>query len=128
MKIKQKQLDDTLSAAQGIIDFSCTATEQVGDLVYISSSDTVQQADASDTNKIDVIGYIISKPTSSTCKVATAGTITASGLTPGAKVFLSPTVAGSVTQTEPASPNVIVEVGFAKNSVSFIFEKGAVIL
>lgn len=128
MGIKLKQLDDSLAAIQGVVLFNCTATEQPFDLVYISAADTAAQADASNSSKIDVIGYILDKPTSTTCNVASVGLITSSGLTVGLKAYLSATTPGGMTQTEPTSPDAIVEIGLAKSTTSVLFSKGAVIL
>lgn len=98
--------------------YTCTVTEVVGDLVYLSATDTVAQADASAIGTARVIGHIISKPTSTTCKVSIGpGPVTASGLTVGAPVYLSDT-AGAVSATEGT---IIVEVGIADTTTSFVF-------
>lgn len=101
------------------IQFTCTATEAVNDLVYISADNTVAQADASDSAKIDVIGWIESKINSTTCMVSTSpGPVTSSSLTAGERIFLSDTP-GAVQSGTPGTNSV--EVGIAKSSTSFIF-------
>lgn len=101
-----------------LVEFTCTATEQVNDLVYISAADTVSQADASAASTSDVIGWIFAKPTTTTCLVSFGpGPVTSSGLTPGARVYLSDT-AGAVSSSEGT---VIVEVGLAKSATEFLF-------
>jgi hypothetical protein len=127
--IKQKQLD-AVSVGIGLVpttQFSCTATEQIGDLVYIVSDDTVEQADAFVSSKKNVIGYILGKPTTTTCLVATSGVVTASGLSAGDKIFLSDSSPGGITTTEPAPPSASVEVGFAKNSTEYFFVKPSIL-
>jgi hypothetical protein len=103
--------------------FDCSIAEQQYDLVYISASNTVAQADASSLATSGVVGWITSKPTPTTCLVSTgAGPVAASGLTAGARVFLSASTPGAVTNTEPALPNISVDVGFAKNATEFVFQ------
>ena len=125
MPIKIKQVENLQSTLDGISDsnvigttYTCTATESVGDLVYISASDTVAQADASAIGTARVVGYITEKPTSTSCRVSVApGPVSATGLTVGAPVYLSDT-AGAVSSTEGT---VIVEVGIADTTTSFVF-------
>jgi len=104
--------------ASELIQFTCTATEEVNNLVYISAANTVSQADASAVATARVIGWIQSKLNSTTCLVSRApGPVTSSGLTAGSPVYLSNT-AGAASATEGT---VIVELGIAKSTTSFIF-------
>lgn len=101
-----------------LIEFTCTATEQVNDLVYISAADTVAQADASVAGTADVLGWIFAKPTTTSALVSVGpGPVTSSGLTTGAKVYLSDTAG----QASPSAGTVTVEVGLAKSTTSFVF-------
>ena len=113
-----ENLQAELDKATNTILYTCTVTEVVGNPVYISSADTVAQADASVIGTARVVGWIYSKPTDTSCLVSRGpGPVTASGLTVGAPVFLSDT-AGAVA-TAPGT--ITVEVGVAKTTTSFIF-------
>lgn len=106
----------------GTLTFSCTATEQVGDLVYVSDANSVEQADASDISSSDVIGHIVSKPTATTCLVSNSqGPVTSVGLNAGERVWLSDGTPGGVETDPPNSPSVAVEVGVAISDTEFIF-------
>lgn len=104
------------------LTLTCTATEQVGDLVYVSGVDTVAQADASAASTSEVVGYIVSKPSATSCIVsAEPGPVTgATGLTAGDPVYLSET-AGDVTAVAPA---IAVRVGTALSTTTWIFSSG----
>ena len=109
------------------VPFTCTAAEQVNNLVYLSSDDNVRQADGADPDKLEAIGWIVSKSDATNCLVFSGpGPVAAAGLTAPGKVYLSDTVPGGVTQVAPAFPAAVVEVGFAKNSTSYIFQKAVV--
>lgn len=131
MPIEIKQVNNLQSTLDGLSDsnilgttYTCTATEQVGDLVYISAANTVAQADASAIGTARVIGHITEKPTATSCRVSVApGPISATGLTVGGPVYLSDT-AGAVSATEGT---VIVEVGIADTTTSFVFTGAKVI-
>jgi len=117
-------LQDALDNASNTVLFTCTITEQVNDLVYISSADTVAQADASVIGTARVVGWIVSKPTTTSCLVSRGpGPVTSSGLAVGSPVYLSDT-AGAASSTEGT---IIVEVGIAKSTTSFIFTGAQVI-
>jgi len=78
---------DVALGAQGAYgEYTCTATEGVGDAVFLSTADTVLQSDASDTTRMPVIGIIVEKPTTTSCWVIHAGIVTGlSGLTVGSR-------------------------------------------
>lgn len=107
-----------------LIPFTCTSTEAVNDLVYVSAADTVAQAGAANSAKLEVIGSIFAKPTTTTCLVAIgAGLVSSSGLTAGAKVYLSDTLG----QASPTEGTNIVELGIAKSTTSFVFTGAKVV-
>jgi len=107
-----------------LVSFTCTATEAVGDLVYVSSTDTVAQADASALATSQAIGWIFAKPTDTTCLVSFGpGPVPSASLTAGALVYLSDT-AGEASASEGT---VIVEVGIAKSTTSFLFTGAKVV-
>lgn len=90
------------------------------DAVYISSADNVSKASASAAATAKVIGFakaaaLITAPT----QIVKAGILAGfSGLTAGARYFLSAT-AGAVTATRPSGAgNTIVQVGYAKNATT----------
>ena len=101
----------------------CPASVEVGDLVYqTATSGLVDQALASDPARIDVIGWVAEKPTTTTCKVTNdIGPVPSSGLTPGDVLYLSPTTPGKVTSTGPSFPDALVKVGSAKTVDSYVF-------
>lgn len=124
---------DALSAGVGSsvgieIDFLCSASEQVGDLVYVSSSKTVSQADASVLSKVDVIGHVIAKTSDTECTISTAaGPVSSSGLTPGIRLYLSDTTPGGIAQTPPGGSSIVVEVGIANSATTWIYTGAKVI-
>jgi len=102
------------------IDLTCPAGASVGDLVYVSATNTVDLTDASDPAKVSVVGHVSVKVQTTTCQISTSlGPITgATGLTVGDPVYLSGTTPGGVTSTAPATA---VQVGVAISTTSWIF-------
>jgi len=90
-----------------IITRNCASSASSGNLVYESNS-IANGVDVSSGNSDDrnIVGIIISKPTSTTCKVLFEGTYSTSlsGLTKSDKIFLSSS--GAVTSTAPTSDYV----------------------
>lgn len=105
---------------------SCTATEAVGDMVYVLSSGQVRRAQANAAATAKVAGVITSKPTSTTCVVVSDGPAAKSGLTAGSEHFLSASVAGGVSDAEPATGNWRVSVGRASTTAQLIVEIGEI--
>jgi len=97
--------------------YTCTATESIGDAVYISGADNVRQADASSTSTMPAIGIIVAKPSSTQCLVRTKGIVKGlSGLTAGSRYFIS-TAAGGITATAPTGSGEVVQyIGVAKST------------
>ena len=95
-----------LSAPQSVLA-DCTATESVGDPVYISAPKAggrwqVRQADPADDAKMPAIGFVSSKPSATTCYVQVAGDLDGfAGLTAGQPVFAA---FGGVEQPPIAYP------------------------
>ena len=122
-----QQLQDEVSldpvTSLTAIEFAanCSASESVGDVVYIVSSNTVAQADASSINTAQAVGIIAQKPTDTTCVVRVNGTITGyTGLTAGREYFLS-TVAGEITLNVTTAPDtVLLPVGYALSSTELL--------
>ncbi len=97
--------------------WSCTATEQVLDLVFESSSNTVSRSNATSLATMPVIGMIINKPTATTCIIATSGEIPGiGGLTPD-RAYYADIVNGGITLSIPATSGAVVQsVGTSKSN------------
>jgi len=96
----------------------------VGDAVYATGTGGVARAQANAAGAVKVIGFVTSVGV--TGKVATAGALTGlTGLTAGARYFLSPTVAGAVTTTVPTTEGQFVApVGIALSATSLAIQIG----
>lgn len=123
------KLDDTvMPTGIGADTLSITASEALsaGDLINIydnAGTPNVRKADAA-TNK-EAHGFVKNSVTSgNNALVYFDGSITGfTGLTPGAKQYLSATTAGQVTATAPSTSGYIVQcVGWATSATSISFE------
>jgi hypothetical protein len=102
----------------------CTATEVVGDAVYILSAGQVRQAQANVLATSLVVGVVTSKASDTTCVVTSAGTATVTGLTAGSVHYLSEITAGAIADAEPSGGNHIVMVGMASEVDALVVEIG----
>lgn len=109
--------EDTLTVTAG-------ETLAANDLIYINGSGAAMKADANSIAK-EAIGHVKSGITN-----AATGTVYfgkgiisgLSGLTPGAKYFLSATTAGGIALTVPSgSGDIIQEVGRALSATELVF-------
>lgn len=94
--------------------FNCDVSVLVGDLIYISSENTVSTSDRTAVFTTPTIGIVIDKPTPLTATVLFSGRCDIfAGLVPGTTYFLGPF--GSVTATPPAlhSGEVFQRIGVA---------------
>lgn len=109
--------------------YNCPVAVEVGDVVYqTTTADLVDRTDASDGTKIDAIGWVVEKITTTSCKVTNdVGPVPGLGLTPGSRLWLSNVQPGKVVETPPSSPAFEVEIGVAKDTEEWIFT-GAKIL
>lgn len=106
--------------------YACPSGASVRDAVYISGSDAVDLADASDPAKMPAIGFIATKPTATTCTIQDEdelGGFTVP-LTPGARYYISQTTPGGITTTVPSSPGVEQQAGWAKDATTLKVELG----
>lgn len=72
--------------------FNCTATEQIGDAIFVFGADSVRQANASNMSTMKVVGIISEKLTTTTVRIILSGEVTGfTGLTPGATYYASTT-------------------------------------
>jgi len=102
----------------------CTATEVVGDTVYIQSAGQVRQAQADALATSRVVGVISSKTSDTACVVASTGTVTIAGLTAGKVHYLSEDTPGAVSDSEPPAGNYAVMVGTASAASALVVEIG----
>ena len=103
-------------------EINCTLAESIGDWVYLDAPNEVRQARADNIATSRVFGRIISKPTTVTCVVRRYGeTNIDAGLTGAEKYYLSDTVLGGMTLTQPSIGNQ-VELGWAINSTRFYID------
>jgi hypothetical protein len=112
-----------VASAANNLDNSYTAEEALSarDVVYISSADSVSKAKADAAGTSQAIGFataavLITDP----ANIRSEGIVTGfSGLTAGARYYLSAATAGAITATIPAgSGNTIQSVGFAKSATA----------
>jgi hypothetical protein len=118
-------LEDGGGSSSSVGMFSCSAGLPVQKAVYLSAGDTVDLADADDNLKQPLIGFVKSKPTSTTARVQYHGEMSGfTGLVPGETYFLSTTPGEIVKAGDPGFPSnigdIVQRVGFAKNSDTLV--------
>lgn len=118
-------VDQNAATAAYSVEASFTADTAISarDVVYISSADKVSPAlaDGVSLQTSFAIGFAIGAAAANApVTVRTDGEITGfSGLTPGARLYLSPSVAGGLTGTLPTgSGQVITQVGYARSATA----------
>lgn len=97
----------------------------IRDAVYISSANNVSPADASALATSEVVGFALAAASAAApVQVRHEGAVPGfSGLTPGARQFLSLTT-GGITATPPtASGEVVFLVGYAKSATELFISK-----
>lgn len=95
------------------------ASVYVGAAVYINSSGTAVNADASDYNTSDVLGIVVSKQTTTSADILVSGISPAfySGLVMGGTYFLASNDPGQLTSSVPqGSGETVLKVGIALSS------------
>ncbi len=111
-----------LEAAPGaaVKSYSCPSGAAVRQLAYKTTvSGAVGIADAADPTKMDAIGFIAIKLTSTSCYLQSDGELAGfAGLTPGAKYYASATTPGGISTTagDPDLGQVAQMVGTAKTA------------
>lgn len=101
--------------------FTCLASVAVGEAVVISAADTVAEGIA--TNPDRVVGICVNKPNATTAQVQFSGEVSVmAGLTPNNNYYLSPTVAGALTNNPGAfgAGTHRQFVGVAKNATTLV--------
>lgn len=89
--------------------------------VYSNGTDSVALANATSLTTVPVLGFISSKPTSTTAIVCYSGELGGfSGLNPSSLYYLS-TTPGQITTTPPSGTgNVVQPVGIARNPTTLV--------
>lgn len=98
--------------------YICLAGDAVLQLMYRSAAGTVAKADASNPAKMPALGFIASKPTTTTCAVQTGYELSGFvGLTPDAVYYADPATPGGITTTQPTTVGQVAQqVGVAKST------------
>ena len=103
------------------IDMGCSINEQVNDAVYVSGANLVSRANASSIDTAEVIGFIVSKASDTSCKVRINGTVDGfSGLTAGEIYFLAETDGNITTTPVTAKDSVLFAIAKAINDTEII--------
>jgi len=105
----------------------CSASEGVGDCVYVSSDLVsgviqVRKADVTDSSKMPSIGIILYKPTTTTCIVVYLGAFPVGVLPsflPGKKYYVG--ASSKPVSVTPTAPAIIQIVGIALDSGRLLF-------
>ena len=102
--------------------YNCPSTVSVNDAVYSNGSNSVDRAKADSISTMPALGFVLSKPTSTTAVIQYYGEIGGFiGLTPGVTYYVSDSVIGGITSTVPvAIGSTVQKVGFAKNSTTMV--------
>jgi hypothetical protein len=102
--------------------FTCPAGVNLNDAAAITGADAADQADANNAAARPCRGFVISKPTATSCILQYAGELSGFvGLTPNATYYLSET-AGAISG-KPTSPGTIQQVvGWARNTTTLVID------
>lgn len=103
------------------INMNCSSSEIVGDAVYLESNNEVRKANNSSIDTAKVVGFIVSKSSSTTCKVRIAGLIDDfTDLVVGKEYYLNH-IDGDIDFNPPTSnQSVICRVGKAIDTDKFL--------
>ncbi len=115
----ENQGSEIINSVVEIEGVNCPVNAGLGDAVYITGSNTVGRANASNTATSKVIGLISDKTTATTCKVRLNGLLEVySSLVPTSTYYLGETD-GQITTSLPSNPSsVVVEIGQALKNTS----------
>jgi hypothetical protein len=100
--------------------FACPSTVSIGDIVTLTTADSVDRAIANSDSLSKVIGIAFSKPTTTSCEIVRSGRVEQyTGLTVGDVYWLSDSSAGTVTNTPPsAAGSWQVKIGHAESATT----------
>jgi len=99
----------------------------VNDAVYLSGASAVAKASAADGTQ-PCVGVVFEVTDATHCKVITHGLIEnfSTGMTPGARYYLSASAAGALTTTPPSSTgNSVQYIGYATSGTDLLVEPDA---
>ena len=122
----QQALDDlagTPSSGGGLsTPYACPIGVAVGEAVYLSGADAVDQAKADSVSTMPAIGLVASKPSAVRCIVRYNEEMGGlAGLSPTATYYVSETTAGAITATAPSAiGQVIQRVGVARSATRIV--------
>ena len=127
-KIQQIQPGDTLSATFAEIEGQVwtngdAGNHVIGDIVYLNSADNVKKAKADASGTADAIAIATATIVNATTGTyQTSGVLAGlSGLTAGARYFLSAGTAGLLTSTAPSTVGqLVVEIGIAISTTELL--------
>ena len=103
-----------ITASPGSLQtYACPATVAVNDVVYVSGSGTADKALASDPARMPARGFVVSKPTATSCVISQNGEFPIAGFTAQQSLYVSAVSAGALSATPPAT------IGHVEQSVAF---------
>lgn len=129
-EIQQLQAGDTLDAVvaeteQQAYTNGDAGNHVLGDVVYLSATDTVKKAIANAVGTKDAIAFATATIANGVSgNYQTGGTLAGLvGLTAGAVYYLSPTTAGQMTPTPPTTiGQYVVRLGIATSTTEFLID------
>jgi hypothetical protein len=103
--------------------YNCLSSVALYDIVYCNGADSIAVANATSLSTAPAIGFVNSKPTTTTAILTYFGELGGfSGLTSGVQYFLN-TVDGQITTTAPSTTgNILQRVGIARNSTTLLVQ------
>lgn len=105
-----------------VISITADSSTAVGDLVYIDGNGIAQRAIATSAVTSRVVGFILTKPDSTTARITQYGLSNRSGLITGLKYYLSANSPGQVQVNAPtAAGTIIKQIGVAVSTSTILF-------
>ncbi len=107
----QGEKGDQGSSGEGssINDLPCDSGVSVRDIVYVDADNHVEKAKSDAISTSKAIGFVVNKPTATTCDIQVAGEVDGfTGLSFGEVYFLSESTAGGMALSVPATGSSIV--------------------
>lgn len=111
-----------------LMNVPCDPSVTVKDAVRMDGFDTAVKAQANSAANANFIGFVESKPSSTTCNIRTDGVTSAifTGLDQTKEYFLSSVTAGAISPTPPTptAGHVVLRVGSPFSATRFAINKG----
>jgi hypothetical protein len=128
--VNKSQLDSAVASVSAVQNLQRSFTAEVAiaqrDVVIVSSADSVSPAQADDVNSSICIGFAVeAADAAAPVVIRNEGVVPGfSGLTPGARYYLSAASAGAITDVAPSgSGEVVFQVGIAKSATELLIQK-----